>query len=212
MRLFSLYWKQISLSDSTSLFQSPIPFPPSLYLSFHLNALLFCFSLESKQTSKESLSNNNTLSDKTKAKILELNKNKQRERKEPMWMCKKETPTCWHTQKKILKLEAITHKHNTWWRPVHILCILVQSLLAHMSFDYFDWEALLFLVSSTSSDSNAFSVFFSMDCLWLMRGTCWKDLFVKLSGPWSFTFCMISDCGSLYLFPCSSGERVSDDG
>ena len=35
---------------------------------------------------------------------------------------------------------------------------------------------------------------------------------LRLSDPKSFTFCILSSCGSLYLFPYSAGENVSDDG
>lgn len=57
---------------------------------------------------------------------------------------KRDTPICWHSQE-ILKLEFTTCKQKTWWRSVQVLCLLPQSLLVHMSFDYFNLEALFFV-------------------------------------------------------------------
>lgn len=111
---------------------------------------------------------------------------------------------------KNTKLEAIIYTQRTWCRLVLALCMLLQGLWVHMNFDYADLEALFSWFPPSSLPPTLFLPPFPLGSS-LREGIWWRHHFSGYVFK-DLTLCIISCCGSLFLFPSVAEESFPEDG
>ena len=116
-------------------------------------------------------------------------------------------PTHFHTHgcHKNTKQEAT----ENLYRFPQALCILPLSLWVHMRCSHVELEGLVSLV--TPSGSYTLSAYSASGSLNTVERDLMETSHLGLSVLRYLTLCIMSGCGSLYLFPSAAGGSFSED-
>lgn len=97
-----------------------------------------------------------------------------------------------------------------WSGLVQSVCLLPQSLWLHTCISPAVFKKTLFLWCLLSL--TLFPSFLPQGSLRGERRELMEASHLRMSLPRVLTLCTLSNCGSLYLFPCLAGRGFSDDG
>lgn len=132
---------------------------------------------------------------------------KQTERKEAKRWHESRRPAHLYTQesRKNTKLEAIIYTQRIWCRPAQAPCLLLLSLWVYVFWSCWFRGPCFLGILHLLVCRLFYEVPPSPEDLMKMSHS-------SLSVPRSLPLCILSGCGSLYLFPSTAGESVSDSG